>query len=491
MLSRAFSSRPRLAGLLPKEPLLFERSTPGLCGVDFPDVPSFKSNLADLERKAPLNLPSLSEVQVVRHYVRMSRMNYSLDQGIYPLGSCTMKHNPRASEACVRHPGFNDIHPLQPTKTVSGAIEALETLSKLLLDYTGMKGVTLTPSAGAHGELTGIMSISEALIRRGDKERRNVMLVPDSAHGTNPASCAMCGFTIRVVKTGKDGVVEVEEVKKALNDRVAGMMLTNPNTCGLFEPNVRKIADLLHENGSYLYMDGANMNALFGRVNIHELGADALHLNIHKSFATPHGGGGPGSGPVLFSERLMKHLPYPTVRGLELIEKDQGESLGRVKCWHGQFLVLLRGLAYIMALGGDGLKQSAADAVMSANYIKQMLKNDVQAAYPDKLCMHEVLFTDGKFTPAGFSTMDVAKGMADAGFHPPTVYFPLVVSGAMLFEPTESESKAEIDELINAVKRIVADAKKDQKAAHSWPVATPIGRPDETLAARKPILKGK
>ena len=456
-----------------------------------PDVPEYKSNLGDLERTTPLNLPCLSEVQVTRHYVRMSRLNYSLDQGIYPLGSCTMKFNPRANEAAIRQPGLADIHPMQPVKTVTGALEALETLSKTLLDYTGMKAITLNPAAGAHGELTGIMSISEALIRRGDKDKRNIILVPDTAHGTNPASSAMCGFKLKVVKTGKDGVVEAEEVKKALSDRVAGMMLTNPNTCGLFEPNVRKIADLLHENGSYLYMDGANMNALFGRVSIHELGADAIHLNIHKSFSTPHGGGGPGSGPVLFSERLMKHLPYPQVRGLELVEKSDGESLGRVKCWHGQFMTLMRALAYVMALGGDGLKQSAADAVMSANYIRVMLKNDVQAAYPDKLCMHEVLFTDGKFTPAGFSTMDVAKGMVDAGFHPPTVYFPLIVSGAMLFEPTESESKAEIDEMIEAVKQIVADAKKDPKAAHAWPVASPIGRPDETMAARKPILKSQ
>ncbi|OHT16367.1 putative glycine dehydrogenase [decarboxylating] subunit 2 [Tritrichomonas foetus] len=492
MLSRHFS-KAKYPGLLPREKLLFERSTPGTCGLKFPEIENFQSNLGDLIRK-DLDLPSLSEVQVTRHYVRMSRLNYSLDQGTYPLGSCTMKWNPRASEAAIRQTGFTDIHPLQPIKTVQGCLSALNELSDLLLKFTGMNAITLNPAAGAHGELAGIMAISEALIRRGEKEKRNIIIVPDSAHGTNPASSALCGFSTRVVKSSADGTVHPEELKKVLDDKVAGMMLTNPNTCGLFEQNVKELADLLHSNGSYLYFDGANMNALFGRVNIHELGADALHLNIHKSFATPHGGGGPGSGPVLYSERLMKYLPYPTIslnnnNEATLHEEDQGESLGRMKAYHGQFMTLLRALAYVLALGGDGLKQVAADAVMNANYIRVMLKDYIDVAFPDTMCMHEVLFTDKKFTNHGFSTMDVAKAMIDSGYHPPTVYFPLIVTGAMLFEPTETESKAELDEIIQGLKDIIKDAIENPKEIQKAPIAAPIGRPDETLAARKPVLK--
>lgn len=488
MLSRCFSSKKCYSGLLPREPLVFERSAAGACGVDFPEIPKFDSNLGELERKQ-LDLPSVCEVQATRHYVRMSRHNYSVDQGTYPLGSCTMKFNPRANEVCARLPGFSDVHPLQPTKTVKGCIDALELVQDLLLKYTGMKAITMNPAAGAHGELTGIMAISEALIKRGDKGKRDVILIPDSAHGTNPASSAFCGFQIRTVNSNKDGIVTPDALKKCLDDKVAGMMLTNPNTAGLFEPNVRKLADMLHENNSFLYMDGANMNALFGRVNIHELGADALHLNLHKSFSTPHGGGGPGSGPVLFSERLAPYIPYPIVSNGQLIEKNNGNSLGRMKCFHGQFGVIIRALAYILAFGGDGLKQCAADAVMNANYIRVMLKDVVDAAFPDDLCMHEVLFTDKKFTEKGYTTMDVAKGMIDAGYHPPTVYFPLIVSGAMLFEPTESESKAELDEIIAAIKQIVVEGNADPKKIGEAPHSTLIGRPDETKAARKPILK--
>ena len=489
MITSRFFSKTKKAGLLPLEKLLFERSTPGACGVNFPNLPQFESNLGDLERKE-INLPCLSEGQVMRHYVRMSRLNYSIDQGTYPLGSCTMKMNPRANEAAVRQDGFNNVHPLQPLKTVQGCIEALNEVQDLLLKITGMKGCTLNPAAGAHGEMTGLMAISEALIQRGDKERRNIIIIPESAHGTNPSSSTICGFNIRVVKSSDDGTVHPEDLKKVLDDKVAGMMLTNPNTCGLFETHIKELADLLHQNNSFLYMDGANMNALFGRFNISDFGVDALHLNIHKSFSTPHGGGGPGSGPVLFSERLSKYLPYPMITSdLKINEKNTGSSLGRVKAYHGQFLILLRALAYILALGGDGLKQVASDAVMNANYIKSLLEDDIDVAYPNERSMHEVLFTDKKFTKHGFSTMDVSKAMIDEGFHPPTMYFPSIVTGALLLEPTESESKEELDDVIHALKQILKSAKENSKEIHQAPVAVPITRPDETLAARKPILK--
>jgi len=486
----------RNRGLVVEEPLLFEQGSPELSGVDLPEPRDVPDGLEGFRRSAPVALPGLSEPQVVRHYTRLSQKNYSIDAGFYPLGSCTMKYNPRLNEKVARTPGLADLHPFQPVSTVQGALAAMHTLAAWLMELTGMTGVAMSPAAGAHGELCGLMSIRAAQEAKGNP--RKIILVPESAHGTNPASAALCGYSVVAIPATEDGRVDIAALKEKLSDDVAGIMLTNPNTCGLFERDVREIADLVHASGAFFYMDGANFNALVGRVKIADLGVDAMHINLHKTFSTPHGGGGPGAGPTVLSPALAAFAPLPFVRkagdAYELVETraqagEDAHPFGRMKGFHGQFGVMLRALAYAMSLGADGLRQTSGDAVLNANYLLAQLK-DVLTAPFEGPCMHEALFDDGFLKDTGVTTLDFAKALIDEGFHPMTMYFPLVVHGALLMEPTESESKQTLDFFIETVRALVAKAKAGEADFfHAAPRLTPRRRLDETLAARKPVLR--
>ena len=483
-------------GLQFEEKLLFELDSEGACGVDLPPPPDASTRLGGIERAGRIGLPGLSEPEVVRHYTRLSQKNYAIDTGLYPLGSCTMKHNPRLNERVVRLPGFADIHPLQPVETVQGALELIDTLAHWLKTLTGMPAVAMSMGAGAHGELCGMMCIRAALDHRGEGGRRRV-LVPESAHGTNPATAATCGFTVDPIPADARGRVDLAAFTAKLGDDVAAAMLTNPNTCGLFETDIVEIADRLHAAGGYFYCDGANFNAIVGRVRPGDLGIDCMHLNLHKTFSTPHGGGGPGAGPVVLSDELAPFAPLPWVvhgaDGFDLIEhagQDQSASpLGRLKGFHGQMGMFVRALAYMMSLGRDGLAQASGDAVLAANYIMASLA-DVMTPSFDGPCMHEVLFDDRFLRDTGVATLDYAKAMIDQGYHPMTVYFPLVVHGAMLVEPTETESKRDLDDFI-AVLRALAEAAKRGEAERfkQAPIHAPRRRLDETTAARHPILR--
>src|SRR5271170_7652572 len=405
-----------------------------------------------------------------------------------------MKHNPRLNEKMARLPGFADLHPLQPQATVQGALELLDTLAHWLKTLTGMPAIALSPAAGAHGELCGVMAIRAALEARGD--RRSRILVPESAHGTNPATAATCGYAIEAVPANARGRVDLAALKAALGRDVAALMLTNPNTCGLFEDEILEIAASVHAAGAFFYCDGANFNAIVGRVRPAELGIDALHLNLHKTFSTPHGGGGPGSGPVALAAELAPHAPLPWLvhgaNGFALIEDAEGpaeRSIGRLKGFHGQMGMFVRALSYMMSHGADGLRQVAEDAVLNANYLRVLLKDDLSLSFPGP-CMHEVLFDDRFLRDTGVTTLDFAKALIDEGYHPMTMYFPLVVHGALLIEPTETESKATLDEFAAVVKALAAAARSgDTVRFHAAPVLTPRRRLDETAAARKPVLR--
>lgn len=482
--------------LMLKEKLIFETGSADRCGVDIADVPEVQSRLSGLERNADIGLPGLSEPETLRHYTRLSRQNYGIDLGFFPLGSCTMKHNPRLNEKMARLPGFADIHPLQPVHTVQGALGVMNELAMWLIKLTGMYGVAMTPKAGAHGELCGILCIKAALEARGDN--RKVILVPESAHGTNPATAAFAGFTVEDIPATKEGRVNLEALKARLGPDIAGVMITNPNTCGLFERDMKAISDAVHAAGGYVYCDGANFNAIVGRVRPGDLGIDAMHINLHKTFSTPHGGGGPGSGPVVLSEALAPFAPLPFTERHEdgvitLVEEEtSGErhphSIGRMTAFHGQMGMYTRALTYIMSHGADGLKQVAEDAVLNANYVLRSMEDMMDAPFASSgPCMHEALFSDKGFAE-GFSTLDLAKGLIDEGFHPMTVYFPLVVHGAMLVEPTETESKAALDQFIMAFRSVASRAKAGDEALHGAPYHAPLRRLDETLAARKPVL---
>ena len=481
--------------LVHEEPLIFERGRTAVCGVDIPGVELTADHLGSLERTDEIGLPGLSEPEAVRHYVRLSQMNAAIDTGFYPLGSCTMKHNPRLGEKLARLTGFADIHPLQPQKTVQGALALIAELARWLKELTGMPAVTMTPKAGAHGELCGLIAIRSALDARGDKRR--IVLVPESAHGTNPATAALCGFAVKSIRATEDGRVDLASLKQAVSSEIAGLMLTNPNTSGLFERDMIAIAEALHAAGAYFYCDGANFNAIMGRVKPGDLGVDAMHINLHKTFSTPHGGGGPGAGPVVFSQRLALFAPLPLVLhegdGLRLVE-HRGEApdakpLGRMSAFHGQMGMFVRALAYMLSHGGDGLKQASGDAVLSANYILASLKDVVTAPYEGP-CMHEALFDDTFLKGSGITTLDIAKRLIDEGFHPMTVYFPLTVHGAMLVEPTESESKRTLDRFIAVMRAFAAEAKAgNADAFRQAPVFAPRRRLDETAAARKPVLR--
>ena len=483
--------------LMLEEPLIFELAVPGTTGVDI-DVPSVPplAALGKFLRKEPLALPGLSEPETVRHYTRLSRQNYAIDLGPFPLGSCTMKHNPRLNEKVARLPGFADVHPLSPQQAVPGALEVINQLAFWLIELTGMHGVAMSPKAGAHGELCGVLCIKAALEARG--EDRRVILVPESAHGTNPATAAFAGFTIENIPATVEGRVDLAALQARLGPDVAGVMITNPNTCGLFERDMKTISDAVHAAGGYVYCDGANFNAIVGKVRPGDLGIDAMHINLHKTFSTPHGGGGPGSGPVVLSKALSPFGPLPyTVREADgtvrLVEEEDGlhehpQGFGRMAAFHGQMGMFTRALAYILSHGADGLKQVAEDAVLNANYVLRSLDGELDAPFGQSgPCMHEALFSDSNL-PEGFSTLDVAKGLIDEGFHPMTVYFPLVVHGAMLVEPTETESKAGLDRFIGSLRSLARRARQGDPALKSAPHFAPRRRLDETQAARKPVL---
>jgi glycine cleavage system P protein (glycine dehydrogenase) subunit 2 len=481
-------------GLQIEEPLLFEQDSPGHCGVDLPDPPPVTSRLGGLDRKGAIGMPGLSEPQIVRHFTRLSQKNYAIDTGLYPLGSCTMKHNPRLNERMARLAGFADVHPLQPISTIQGALELIETLAHWLKTLTGMPAVALSPAAGAHGELCGIMTIRAALEGRGDKRSR--ILVPESAHGTNPATAAATGYSVEAIPANERGRVDLAALKAKLGPDVAALMLTNPNTCGLFEDQIIEIAEAVHKAGAFFYCDGANFNAIVGRVRPAELGIDALHINLHKTFSTPHGGGGPGSGPVVLAAELAPYAPLPWVvhgaNGFDLLEharSDAAGTIGRLKGFHGQMGMFVRALAYMMSHGSDGLKQVAEDAVLNANYLRVKLSGALSAAFPGT-CMHEVLFDDEFLKDTGVTTLDFAKALIDEGFHPMTMYFPLVVHGALLVEPTETESKASLDQFAAILTGLAARAKAGDAASfREAPRLTPRRRLDETAAARKPMLR--
>jgi glycine dehydrogenase subunit 2 len=481
-------------GLQIEEPLIFEQDEAGRCGVDLPQPAAVADRLGGLARTRPIGLPGLSEPQVVRHYTRLSQRNYGIDSGLFPLGSCTMKHNPRLNERMARLPGFGDIHPLQPPATVQGALELIHTLAHWLKTLTGMPAVALAPAAGAHGELAGIMTIRAALEARGDARKK--ILVPESAHGTNPATAAACGYAVEAIPANARGRVDLGALKAKLDRDVAAIMITNPNTCGLFEPEMIEIAQAIHAAGAFLYCDGANFNAIVGRVRPADLGIDVMHINLHKTFSTPHGGGGPGSGPIVLAASLAPYAPLPKVvaegGAFRLIEACEGEAtaaFGRLKAFHGQMGMFVRALAYMMSHGADGLRQVASDAVLNANYLLASLKDALSPAF-DGPCMHEALFDDGFLKDTGVSTLDFAKALIDEGFHPMTMYFPLVVHGALLIEPTETESKASLDQFIAVLRALAARAKAgDQAHFHAAPRLTPRRRLDETAAARKPVLR--
>ena len=479
-------------GLLQDEPLIFELDGWDRTGVDLPEPQGAPSDdLAGLLRTAPIALPGLSEPETVRHYVRLSQMNHAIDLALYPLGSCTMKHNPRLNEKLARLPGFIDLHPLQPVSTAQGALELIDQLAHWLKTLTGLPAVAMTPKAGAHGELCGILAIRATHRAKGDTGRTTV-LVPTSAHGTNPATAAFVGYKVQEIAQTADGRVDLADLEAKLGPHVAAIMVTNPNTCGLFERDIREIARLTHAAGAYFYCDGANFNAIVGRVRPGDLGVDAMHINLHKTFSTPHGGGGPGAGPVVLSAALAPFAPVPYVthgpEGFQLAESD-AQTFGRMSAFHGQMGMFVRAYAYMLSHGADGLRQAAEDAVLNANYVKARLSDVMSPAFPDGPCMHEALFDDSWLDGTGVSTLDFAKAMIDEGFHPMTMYFPLVVHGAMLIEPTETESKAELDRFCDTLTRLAEAVKAgDAERFTGAPYFAPRKRLDETQAARRPKL---
>ncbi|MGF7159726.1 glycine dehydrogenase subunit 2 [Rhodoligotrophos appendicifer] len=484
-------------GLEINEPLLFEVGRTNTSGVDIDFPASLEDRLGGFKRTRPLGLAGLSEPEAMRHYVRLSRRNFAIDLGLYPLGSCTMKHNPRLNEKLARLSGFGDVHPLQPLSTVQGALEVIHVLAHWLRTLTGMPTVAMSPKAGAHGEMCGMMAIRAALDARG--EDRKIVLVPESAHGTNPATAAYLGYTTRTIAVRSDGTVDPDDVERQLSSDVAAIMLTNPNTCGLFERDIVGISDAVHNAGAFFYCDGANFNAIAGLVRPGDLGIDAMHINLHKTFSTPHGGGGPGAGPVVLSEALTPFAPLPYVvyaDGQYQLVEHEGEAsveacpFGRMTAFHGQMGMFVRALSYMLSHGADGIQQASRDAVLNANYVRAGLEDVMSLPFSQLRSMHEVLFDDTFLKGTGVSTLDFAKAMIDEGFHPMTVYFPLVVHGAMLIEPTESESREALDQFVATMRKLVnAATSGDRERFIGAPRFTPVGRLDETRAARQPILR--
>lgn len=475
--------------------LIFELSKEGRKAYSLPPCDVGETRLDSLIpssflRDDEVDLPEVSEVDVVRHFTNLSTKNYGVDTGFYPLGSCTMKYNPKINEDMAALSRFSDIHPLQPEETVQGALELMFNLDSMLSEITGMERVTLQPAAGAHGELTGLMIIKAYHENRGDK-KRNKIIVPDSAHGTNPASAAVAGFEIIEIESGKNGAVDLEKLKAVLSDEIAGLMLTNPSTLGLFEQNIKQIADLVHEAGGLLYYDGANANAIMGIARPGDMGFDVIHLNLHKTFSTPHGGGGPGSGPVGVRKDLVQFLPVPTVEKKDakyVLDYDRPHSIGKVKSFYGHFGVAVKAYAYILSMGGDGLKNASQKAVLNANYIMNKLKKYYYLPM-DQVCKHEFVLSGLLDNENHISTLDVAKRLLDYGYHPPTIYFPLIVSDAIMIEPTETESVETLDSFIDVMIKISEEAKENPEILKTAPHDTNVRRIDEVKAARNLILK--
>ncbi len=477
------------------EKLIFEVSKEGRKAYSLPqnDVNTFSLEeiipaeyLSDKE----VNLPEVSEVDVVRHYTNLSNKNYGVDTGFYPLGSCTMKYNPKINEDMAALPGFTDVHPYQPEHTVQGSLELIYNLDKQLSEISGMARTTLQPAAGAHGELVGLMIIKAYHDSKGDKKRTKI-IVPDSAHGTNPSSAQVAGFDVVEIKSDKYGAVDIEALKAALSDEIAGLMLTNPSTLGLFEKNIKLIADLVHEAGGLLYYDGANMNAIMGKTRPGDMGFDVMHYNLHKTFSTPHGGGGPGSGPVAVREDLVKFLPVPMIEKKDdkfILDYDRPESIGKIKGFYGQFGVMVRAYTYILSMGAEGLKEASETAVLNANYMMNKLKEYFYLPI-DQTCKHEFVLGGLKDANLEVSTLDIAKRLLDYGYHPPTVYFPLIVQQAIMVEPTETESKETLDSFIDVMIKIAKEADSDAQLLKNAPYDTPVRRVDEAKAARELVLK--
>lgn len=483
-----------------KEKLIFDLSTPGRKAYSLPELDVPEVDLAslvprDIVRQEEPELPEVSEVDVVRHFTRLSQMNYGVDTGFYPLGSCTMKYNPKINEDMARLPGFALAHPYQGEELSQGALKLIYDLDKYLSEIAGMERITLQPAAGAHGELTGILIIKAYHEYRGDFKRKKV-IVPDSAHGTNPATASLCGYDTIEIKSNSRGLVDLDELRKVVGEDTAALMLTNPNTLGLFEEEILKIADIVHEAGGLLYYDGANMNAIMGYARPGDMGFDVIHFNLHKTFSTPHGGGGPGSGPVGVKNFLVPFLPRPTVeydprREHYYFDYDRPQSIGKVKAFYGNFGVAIKAYTYILALGGKGLKEASELAVLNANYLKEQLKENYQVPL-DRVCKHEFIITpEKKVKEKGVHTLDIAKRLIDYGFHPPTIYFPLIVEEAMMIEPTETENKETLDAFVQALIKISQEALENPELLHNAPHSTYVSRFNEAEAARKPILRWK
>jgi len=480
----------------PNEGLIFEQSSPGklayqLPELDVPQVSPAEALGATNVRSEIESFPEVSEVETIRHFTRLSTQNYAIDYGLYPLGSCTMKYNPRVNEAVARVDGLAWIHPYQPESLLQGALEIMAALEAALAEITGMDAVTLQPAAGAHGEFTGILLVRALLESQGNPRKK--VLIPDSAHGTNPATVAMSGYAVENISSNDRGMIDLEVLAKATTEDVAALMVTNPNTTGVFEHDIVEAAKILHAKGAMLYMDGANMNALVGIARPGDFGVDVMHLNLHKTFSTPHGGGGPGSGAVAVKKQLEPFLPTPRLRkqdGNYSWNYDRPQSIGRVRAYYGNFGVLVRALAYIMAHGGPGLRNATMDAVLNATYIRKMLEPYYELPYTSPT-MHECVFSDDKQARKGVHTGDIAKRLIDYGFHPYTVSFPLIVHGAMMIEPTETESKQELDLFIDALISIAKEVEEDPQFVLKAPHNTRTSRVDEVAAARKPVLRWK
>ncbi|MCF8125721.1 MAG: aminomethyl-transferring glycine dehydrogenase subunit GcvPB [Desulfotignum sp.] len=482
--------QPGTSGLIFNEPNVWDKSRDGRCAISLPRADVDRAPLDPaLTGEAP-DLPQLSELDVVRHYTRLSQWNFGVDSGMYPLGSCTMKYNPKTNEVQAARQGFAGAHPLAGEAFSQGALRLMYELEQYLAEITGFAGVTLQPAAGAHGELTGMLIIHAYHAKQG--RQRSKIIIPDTAHGTNPASATLCGYKSVNLKSGPKGILEPDAVAALMDEETAGIMITNPNTLGLFEEHIKEICDIVHAKGGLVYGDGANMNAIMGVVKPGDVGIDVLHLNLHKTFSTPHGGGGPGSGPVAVTEALIPFLPVPRVeKQLDTFKlvTDCPDTIGRLHTFYGHFGVMIKAYAYILSMGAQGLLDASRLAVLNANYIKESLKDTLNLPY-DRPCMHECVFNDARQKSYHITTMDMAKRLLDYGFHPPTVYFPLVVEGAFMVEPTETESKDDIDQFINAVKAIAKEAESAPEKLTQAPVLPKVTRLDEVSAARKPCLRG-
>jgi glycine dehydrogenase subunit 2 len=469
--------------------LIFESGSPGRSGFFWPKESAPIELPRELLREEITGFPEMGELEVLRHFTRLSQLNFSIESNFYPLGSCTMKYNPKVNEVVARLPGFSLLHPLAPPELIQGALELLFQLEGMLAEISGMDRVTLQPAAGAQGELTGLMMIRACLAERGNPRRK--VIVPDTAHGTNPASSTLCGYEVVQVGSNKQGIIEPETVERAMDENVAALMITNPNTLGVFEKNIQAIADVVHKRGGLVYLDGANLNALMGIAKPGDMGVDVLHINLHKTFSTPHGGGGPGAGPVAVKAFLGDYLPIPRIQKNDsAYELQTGfpKSVGRVRSFFGNFGILLRAYTYMISLGSDGLEEASRMALLNANYVKKKLEGTFQLASTEP-CMHECVFTDRIQQKQGVSTLDIAKRLLDFGFHPPTIYFPLVVSGALMIEPTETETRETLDAFAEAMITIAGEAKENSARVKSAPHTTPVGRLDEARAARKPVLR--